>query len=123
MSNKDLYKKTEQYVTGLFETMQNDHLVFHNLKHTLTVVKRSGEIADHYELSDRDKTILLIAAWFHDTGHLFTEPAKHEEMSVEIMRKYMEEHSDEKEMVDEIEKCIMATKFPRNPTDILSQII
>jgi predicted metal-dependent HD superfamily phosphohydrolase len=123
MSTKDLNKKTEEYVTGLFNKMKNDHLVFHNLKHTQSVVKRSAEIGEHYKLNDKDKTILNIASWFHDTGHLFTEPDKHEEMGVELMRKFMDEHSTDSEMPNEIADCIMATKFPRNPRNLLQEII
>ena len=123
MSYKELYKKTERYVLGLFETKFDERLIFHNLKHTETVVKRAEEIGEHYDLNEKDKTTLLIAAWFHDTGHLFTEPAKHEEMSVEVMKKFMDEDSEGKEMVDEITKCIMATKFPRNPSDLLCEIL
>jgi len=123
MSNKDILKKTEHYVRGLFETMKDDHLVFHNLKHTENVVKRAEEIGKYYNLAERDSAIISIAAWFHDTGHLFTEPKKHEEMGVDVMRKFMDEHSADKEMADEIAECIMATKFPRSPKNLLSQII
>jgi predicted metal-dependent HD superfamily phosphohydrolase len=123
MSNKDILKKTEHYVTGLFETMKDDHLVFHNLKHTQTVVKRAEEIGKYYNLAERDSTIIYIAAWFHDTGHLFTEPEKHEEMGVDVMRKFMDENSSDAEMPNEIAECIMATKFPRHPKNLLSQII
>jgi predicted metal-dependent HD superfamily phosphohydrolase len=123
MKNKDIEKKIENYVTGLFETMPDEHLIFHNQKHTENVVKRCREIALNYALSERDNLILDAAAWFHDTGHLFTEPAKHEEMSVEVMKKFMDEHSEDKEAVEEIATCIMATKFPRNPTNLLSEIL
>lgn len=120
---KDLSKKTEHYVKGLFESMPDERLIFHNLFHTQTVVKRSMEIADNYDLSDKERLTLLISAWFHDTGHLFTEPSKHEEMSVEIMKRFMDEQQAEKEMTEEIEKCILATRFPRKPTDLLSEIL
>jgi predicted metal-dependent HD superfamily phosphohydrolase len=117
------YKKIEHYVTGLFETLQDDTLAFHNLKHTQNVVARTKEIAGHYDVSEKEMLILFIAAWFHDTGYLFTEASKHEVMSAEVMRKFMNENSDDSGMIDEIEKCIMATKSPRNPSGILQQII
>jgi len=123
MDNKQLLQKTEEYVTGLFDQMSSPSLVFHNLEHTQTVVKRSMEIAEHYGLSDTENQILFMAAWFHDTGHLFTEPAKHEEMSVEIMKKFMNEHQADSAITGEIAACIMATKLPRNPLSLLQQII
>ncbi len=121
--DNSLYKKIEHYVTGLYETLQDDTLVFHNLKHTQNVVDRTKEIAGHYHVNEKEMFILYTAAWFHDTGYLFTEPAKHEEMSAEVMRKFMLDHTNDSALIDEIGKCIMATKSPRNPANLLEQII
>ncbi len=122
MDNK-LYKKIEAYVTDLFEQKQTPSLAFHNLDHTQTVVKRAQEIAGHYKISENEMLILFVAAWFHDTGHLFTEPAKHEEKSVEIMKKFMQDHIEDEETIKKIEECILATKPPRNPKSLLAEII
>src|SRR3954453_22140335 len=89
MNNNNFCKEIENYVTGLFEKAHNPNLIYHNLTHTKTVVERSGEIAEHYHLSERDMMILWAAAWFHDTGHLFTDAAHHEEKSVEVMKGFM----------------------------------
>ena len=121
--DNNLYKKIEHYVTGLYETLEDDSLVFHNLKHTQNVVDRTKEIAGHYHVNEKEMLILYTAAWFHDTGYLFTEPAKHEEMSADVMRKFMLDHTNDTELIGEIEKCIMATKSPRNPANLLQQII
>ncbi|CAN5200684.1 hypothetical protein BH09BAC2_BH09BAC2_19590 [soil metagenome] len=123
MNYNNLYKKIEQYVTGLFHTMHNDTLVFHNLKHTQQVVERTKEIAGHYNVDEEGMLVLFAAAWFHDTGHLFTEPSKHEVMSAEVMKKYMVEQGATPEVISQIEKCIMATKAPRNPKQLFEEII
>ncbi len=121
--DNSLYKKIENYVTGLFETLQDETLVFHNLKHTQNVVERTKEIAGHYHVNEKEMLILYTAAWFHDTGYLFTEPAKHEEMGVDVMKKFMADHTNDTELINEIDQCIMATKSPRNPANLLQQII
>lgn len=118
-----IYKKIENYVTGLYESSHDDTLAFHNLKHTQTVVERTKEIAGHYDLSEKDMLILFAASWFHDTGHLFTEPARHEDMSVEIMHKFMQADTDDAELIQDIGSTILATKPPRNPTTLLQQIL
>ncbi|MEO8862593.1 MAG: Pycsar system effector family protein [Ginsengibacter sp.] len=123
MENNKLYKKIEEYVKGLFEQMHAPALVFHNLEHTQNVVKRTQEIAGHYKVSENDMLVLYTAAWFHDTGHLFTEPSKHEEMSADIMRKFMKDHDVDEKTLKSIEECIMATKIPRNPNTLLEEII
>ena len=123
MDTNKLYKKIEDYVTGLFEQMHTPELAFHNLEHTQNVVKHTQEIAGHYKVSENEMLILFASAWFHDTGHLFTEPAKHEAMGVEIMKKFMKEYIEDEKTIKAIEECIMATKSPRHPKNLLEQII
>jgi HD superfamily phosphodiesterase len=123
MDHNKLYRKIEEYVTGLFEQKHTPALAFHNLEHTQNVVKHTKEIAGHYKVSENEMLILFAAAWFHDTGHLFTEPAKHEEMGCEIMKKFMKEYVDDETTIKQIEECIMATKIPRNPKNLLEEII
>ena len=123
MDYNKLYKRIEEYVTGLFEQMHDPAHVFHNLEHTQNVVKRTKEIAGHYKLTEDEMLILFSAAWFHDTGHLFTEPSKHEEMSIEIMKKFMAGKVNDEKIISEIEACILSTKLPRNPKNLLQQII
>ena len=123
MEYENLYKKVEKYVNDLFLKLEDPTLAFHSLRHTQQVVNRTKEIAAHYTVSEKEMFILYSAAWFHDTGHLITEPKKHEDMSVEMMKKYMAEHSIEPEVIENIAQCILATKAPRNPTTLLQQII
>ena len=122
MYNHKIEKQVGEHVTGLFAQPHAPALAFHNIDHTKTVVKRAAEIAANYNLSGKELFVLNIAAWFHDTGYLFTEPAEHEKMSCEVMRKYMKDHADEPTII-EIEGCIMATKFPTNPTTLPEQIL
>ncbi len=114
MDFNNLYKKIEHYVTGLYQKLEDATLVFHNLKHTQGVAARTKEIAGHYHVNEREMFTVYTAAWFHDTGHLFTEPAKHEAMSVEIMKKYITDHTTDVELINDIEQCILATSIVFN---------
>ena len=116
-------KRIEEYVIGLFEQNQLPALVFHNLDHTKEVVKRTLEIAVHYNVSDREMLVLIAAAWFHDTGHLFAEPDKHEEESCQILKKFLKDYIEDEMIIEEIHACVEATKFPRNPKNLLQEII
>lgn len=123
MGTNIIYKKVEDFVTGLFEKQPNSKLLFHNLKHTETVVQRTKEIAAHYNLNEKEMLVLYVAAWFHDVGHLFTPGLKnHEDKSVEVMKKFMSDY-DDKELTADIEGCILSTKMPRNPLTLTQQII
>jgi len=118
-----LYKKVETHVTGLFEENHHPHLIYHNLQHTLKVVSRTKEIASHYNLIDSDMLVLHVAAWFHDTGYLYTDPANHEAKSAEIMRQFMLQHNADSYLTQTIEECIMATKVSFKPENLLQQIL
>lgn len=113
-----------KHVHDLYRDYERTYLLYHNLDHTKEVVIRAKEIAEQYNLNDRQQFILLASAWFHDTGHLLCEDlAIHEEMSVEIMREYFREKTIDESIVRCIEKCIMATKMPVNPQTLLEQIL
>jgi predicted metal-dependent HD superfamily phosphohydrolase len=119
----NIYKQVENHVSGLFESHQKPRLIFHSFQHTKNIVKRTEEIAAHYKLSEREMLAVYIAAWFHDTGHLFTGAENHEEKSVELMRSFMQVNMNDEELVKIISDCIMATKRNREPTTLLEQIV
>jgi predicted metal-dependent HD superfamily phosphohydrolase len=123
MDYRNLTKKAEHFVTDLFEKNKQDVLLYHNPGHTKTVVARAKEIASQYELSERDQAILIIAAWFHDTGHLFVDPAMHEVKSIELMKGFFSKYAEDEDLIAAIENCILATRIPRDPKTVPEQII
>ncbi|MET0394867.1 MAG: Pycsar system effector family protein [Chitinophagaceae bacterium] len=119
----DVLKQAEQYVTGLYESSGQANLVYHTIDHTRTVVEHVNEIAAHYDLSEKEVVILNIAAWFHDTGHLFENPATHEEKSVELVRAWLGERDMYTHLSEDIAKVIMATRIDAQPENLSQQII
>ena len=104
MNANIIYKKVEDFVTDMFDQHTNDKLIFHNFKHTATVVERTKEIAAHYNLTEKEMLVLYVAAWFHDVGHLFMPGLKnHEEKGIEVMKKFMNENDNDKDLINEIE--------------------
>jgi predicted metal-dependent HD superfamily phosphohydrolase len=114
---------TESYVRGLFKQHNHANLVFHNLQHTVTVVDRVHEIAAHYKLPDKELLELSIAAWFHDTGHLVTNPPDHEEKGVLLMEEFMKAKTDDAELIKNVAALIRITKFPPSPQTLQEMII
>jgi len=120
----NIYKRIANHVVRLFEEHPHPNLVYHNLEHTKGVVERAQEIAAHYELSEADTLTIYVAAWFHDIGHLYTDIEKHEEKSVEIMRDYMQkEPSSNEKLITNIAGCILATKVPVHPKNLVEEIL
>lgn len=109
-------------VEELFRVNDKPYLLYHNINHTRNVVKRSQEIAAVYAVNNESLFVLLAAAWFHDTGHLFGSMDKHEEMSVYIMRMYLVDMVDE-QMLDNIGNCVMATNITAKPVTLIEKIL
>lgn len=122
-THSTLTKQAEDYVKGIFSSIDTSALVYHNLDHTESVVMHCLEIAEHYRLPENEKAILLIAAWFHDTGHLYVKPEEHEKRSVEVVDGFMASHGVDESFTDEVRKCILATRIDDKPANLLQEII
>ena len=114
---------TESYVKGLFKQHSQSNLIFHSLEHTESVVERVQEIASHYQLPEKELLELSIAAWFHDIGHLMTDPSGHEQKSVEVMEAFLKSRTDDEELINNIANLIRITKFPPTPQSLPEMII
>ena len=119
----NIYKLVQEHVTSLFETNKKQKLFYHTLEHTQETVKRAEEIAAHYKLNEKEMLAVFIGAWFHDTGRILTGPENHEEKSAELMKSFMEINCPEKELIQTIEGCILATKRSVTPSTLLQQIL
>ncbi|MGK2860571.1 MAG: Pycsar system effector family protein [Chitinophagaceae bacterium] len=122
-NEKQIIKQAEEHVSGLYDTVSHDKLLYHSLDHTRKVVDNANEIASHYDLSERDIIVLNLAAWFHDTGHLYTEPSGHEQKSAELMREWLAGKEENAGYADEVEKVILATKLSTVPYGLIQEII
>lgn len=122
-TDKQLIKQVEDRIVELYDSVSGEKLLYHNIGHTRKVVDRVNEIAAHYELSEKDITIINIAAWFHDTGHLYTNPIEHEEKSVALMREWLKDKGDHAELAEEIEQVILVTKISTPPVGLIQEII
>lgn len=120
-----LRKDVEDYVRGLYHEKETPDLVYHNLVHTETVVQHAQQIGIAEEVDSRSFAILFVAAWFHDVGHLDGLPPQgHEERSVKVMQAFFEKHgAPDATFVEEIAGCIMATKMPQRPTNLLEGMV
>lgn len=111
----DLVKQTAQYVEHLFDTFLASTLPYHNLDHTKLVVQRTIELIRAHQLPPRAGTLLEIAAWFHDVGFLISGKENHEQIGVEAMKVFFLTKGIAQDEIDQIARCIMATRLPTQP--------
>lgn len=120
-NNNPLIKNASEFVFNLFKEKLSGEYVYHNYKHTLETVKACKELAGVYNLTSRDYEILLLAAWFHDTGYTDVYQG-HEERSVAIMKDYLQGEY-KLEDIAEIESLILSTRANSEPDGTLQEIL
>jgi predicted metal-dependent HD superfamily phosphohydrolase len=118
-----LLKGIEQYVRTIFANADTSQLVYHNYAHTAGVARHAREMANYYGLSGDELFIVMAAAWFHDTGHLYGELRGHEEKSADVANFYLYDKGCSDEVLDAIRQCILATRMPVHPASLLEQIL
>ena len=67
-----MVKDVSEYVFNLFKEKLSPDYVYHNYTHTFETVKACKKLSSTYNLTSRDYEILMLAAWFHDTGYVET---------------------------------------------------
>lgn len=120
MSN--LFTTIKQPILSRLERELDPRLGYHNLLHTLDVMKQTEIIAKQEGINDKHELLLLnTAAAYHDSGFLLVYKG-HEEKSCEIATEDLKNVFSE----DDIKKIcgmIRATKIPQSPNTLLEQII
>lgn len=122
MNYQLLANQVQQYVSPIFNTVNGDKLFYHNREHTEAVVKAATTIANHYQLSERDFFVVITAAWFHDIGY-YSDPSRHEEMGAEQAAAFLQAKGVDDATINAVKGCILATKLPQRPSNLLEQIV
>lgn len=118
----EIIEKTEHFVTDLLTNTLDSNYLYHNLKHTQRVVKSTKELLNSHELTDKEKEILLLATWFHDTGYT-KGTSEHEQNSCTIAREFLGSHDYPEELQEKVCGLIMATKRYYEPQTLSEMII
>ncbi|RWY49979.1 Pycsar system effector family protein [Mucilaginibacter gilvus] len=122
MNYQNLLKQVNEYVLAYYKTHADPRLVYHDKQHTENMVNRAIEIANHYQVNDRDYFVVVAAGWFHDTGYVL-DIANHEEESAKLACTYLKNIGVTEEDIADIKGCIMATRMPQSPLSLLEKII
>ncbi|SFE36157.1 Predicted metal-dependent phosphohydrolase, HD superfamily [Chitinophaga sp. CF118] len=118
-----IIEAAQQYVTAQYKEHPHPKLVYHNLEHTRQVVAAAEQISAHYRLENTDLLIVYIAAWFHDLGYLLGEAKTHEEKGAELAVNFLNIQQVPLNIQQQVKDCIMATKMPQDPHNLLEQIV
>ena len=64
----DIIKEVEFYTTKYYQDNVSESLSYHSIEHSRLVSEYSSIIAENEGLDERNKEIVIVAAWFHDIG-------------------------------------------------------
>jgi len=122
MNRNHIVSESREFVRRLFGEKLAPWVSYHDFCHTEETVEAALEIGTASGLGGEEMEVLMLAAWFHDTG--YTEIADgHEERSVTIAADYLSRHEYSEENLRKISGCIMATKVPQRPGNLTEQVI
>ncbi|MEK7257254.1 MAG: HD domain-containing protein, partial [Bacteroidota bacterium] len=121
-SYQDILAASEKHLASFFQQNVGGEFVFHDFLHTRSVVEAATELSAASNLDDKSIDLLQLAAWFHDSG--YDQGAEgHEERSARHARSFLAQYDLPKEDLDTIARCILATKTPSQPKDLLGEIL
>ncbi|MBS7254466.1 Pycsar system effector family protein [Flavobacterium branchiicola] len=118
----NLIEQSEDFVSNLLKDKLSNLYSYHNFNHTLTVVTAVKELCKKEDVDDDDKEVLLIAAWFHDTGYI-NGYENHEERSAKIAADFLKEKGKSEEFIAKVSSLILATIKEYTPKNHLEKII
>lgn len=122
MDFKLILQAASSYVAEYFKKHGSEELLYHNYEHTASVAAAASELNAHYGLSKQDDFIVRVAAWFHDLGYL-VDPDNHEAASVVLAEEFLKEKQVPSVLIEEVKACILATRMPQKPKNLLQQIV
>ncbi|MGB5848723.1 MAG: Pycsar system effector family protein [Ignavibacteriaceae bacterium] len=120
--NEDIINKAHQYVQNIFNEHAPPENVYNNLNHTTEVVAAVKEIAAADGVGDDDLELLIIAAWFHDSGYVKICKG-HEEVSIGYVKEFLNTNNYPEDKAEKIISLIQATKIPQSPKNHLEEIL
>jgi predicted metal-dependent HD superfamily phosphohydrolase len=103
-----LVQQAQAYVEPLLKNDLDPRLTYHSLAHTTYVVKQAHALADAAKLSSTDTELLLVAAWFHDSGYLDTYDG-HEYKSMARAEAWLREKQVDPARIEVVKNLIRAT--------------
>lgn len=119
---ENLLIEAENFVINFLNEELDSSFVYHNIFHTQRVVEKTKELIQGMQIDEKAAQILILAAWFHDTGYA-KSIENHEEESVKIAEVFLKNKEVSKDIIEQVLNLILATKIGIKPSSDLEKII
>lgn len=111
---KFILSELEEKISGAYN--------YHSVAHTIDVLESAQAIAKDLNVTSDDYLLLRTAALLHETG-MMSVYENHEEASVLFMKEMLPDYGYTSHQIKAIEKLIIATKMPHQPSNLLESIM
>ena len=118
----NLIEEAEDFVCKLLKDKLYDLYFYHDCNHTLEVVTAVKKLSKEEKLSPLESEMVILAAWFHDTGYIQGSD-NHENESVDIVSNFLKEKDKSDEYIKKVSSIIKATTYDYIPQTLLEKII
>lgn len=119
-------KIIDQYIRDLFREELPHGIKYHDADHTLHptrgVVAVANKIALAEKISERNRELLIAAAYFHDTGYI-REYDKNEPIAARMAGRILKLIGFEPDEIKKIQNMILSTDLAREPQTHLEKIL
>jgi predicted metal-dependent HD superfamily phosphohydrolase len=120
--NDELLSAAKEKVTKIFKEEVKPIYTYHNLTHTLKVVSAATTLANHAQITEDEKEMLLLAAYFHDTGFVQGQE-NHELRSAKMADEWLESQNYPIEKREIISGVINSTRREAMPESELGKLL
>jgi predicted metal-dependent HD superfamily phosphohydrolase len=123
MNYQQLLQEVEKYIQTFYTEHPDERIIYHNKQHTQSVVSAAIQIANHYQLDDKDFFIVVTAAYFHDLGYYTGAASEHEQRGADMAAAFLNSLQVPAEVIEQVKGCILATQLPQEPHTQLEKIM
>jgi predicted metal-dependent HD superfamily phosphohydrolase len=120
--NNNILIRAEKLATDILQHQLSPELTYHNYDHTKLVVEVASLIGRAENLNEDDLETVLLAAWFHDTGHRDAYKG-HEEKSSIIAKEFLLAENVPSNKIEKVIGCILSTEPGKTPKNKLEKVL
>lgn len=120
--NDRIVLEAGDYVAKYLQDNLDKQFCYHDYQHTFSVVNAAAIICRAMQTDERMTGVLLVAAWFHDTGYT-KQQQEHEMVSASIAEDFLVQRNINTDEINMVKKCILATKYPQQASSLPERII
>jgi hypothetical protein len=108
--HSDIVEKSKNYVKSKFDEELPAICTYHNYSHTQNVVNAVMSLAEEANISEEEREVLIIAAYFHDIGFIINAEG-HEDHGIKIASDFLKGEEYPNNLIQKVIACINATKM------------